>query len=86
MIPRELSNGYAISPGSTITVSEGEITDWSITINGEFPYTFASPEDRSDFVSFDGIVVTANAIHVQDLTGRGTAQTVTNFESKKQYE
>ncbi len=38
--PLDLSRGYAIAEGGTITVAGGNITEWDISVTGEFPFRF----------------------------------------------
>ena len=40
VVPVDLSRGYAIAEGGTITVAGGNITEWDISVTGEFPFRF----------------------------------------------
>ena len=63
--PVDLGDGYSIAPGSTMTAVDGEISDWSITVDGEYPHTFSSPADGLfDFAFFENVIITEDSISV----------------------
>jgi len=65
VVPIDLGNGYSIATGSTMTAVDGEISDWSITVDGDHPHTFSSPADGLfTFAFFENVIITEDSISV----------------------
>ena len=65
VVPIDLGDGYSIAPGSTMTAVDGEISDWSITVDGEYPHTFSSSSDGLfTFAFFENVIITEDSISV----------------------
>ena len=64
VVPVDLGEGYSIAPGSTMTAVDGEISDWLITVEGEYPFTFRATTDPVDFVWLDNVIVTQDDISI----------------------
>lgn len=81
VVPSKFGNGYSIPPGSTITVADGEITDWEVFVDGPYPHTFArscslAPSPAffacespmlgfGDLYNFDDITITETEISIE---------------------
>ena len=62
VVPIEFGDGYAIAAGSTMTIIDGELSSWDITVEGEYPYRFLSPEAPGNNARFENVIVTEDEI------------------------
>ena len=65
VVPVDFGDGYSIVDGGFMTITDGELTEWSISVDGEYPFTFQSPESRDSFLFFEGVSVTESEISIQ---------------------
>jgi len=62
VVPIEFGDGYAIAAGSTMTIIDGELSSWDITVAGEYSHRFLSPEASGNHARFENVIVTDDEI------------------------
>lgn len=58
LVPIDFGDGYSISPGSTMTIIDGELSTWDITVEGEYSHRFLSPEASGNHARFENVIIT----------------------------
>ena len=64
LVPVDFGDGYSISPGSTMTIIDGELSSWDISVEGEYPYRFLSPEAPGNNARFENVIVANDEISI----------------------
>jgi len=64
LVPIDLGEGYSIAAGSTMTIIDGELSSWDITVEGEYPYRFLSPEAPGNNARFENVIVADDEISI----------------------
>ena len=71
VVPVDLGDGYSILEGGFFTITDGELTDWSISVDGEHPFEFESPDTAGRFQAFLGVNVTETVLSIENGTRGG---------------
>ena len=66
VVPVDLGDGYSILEGGFFTITDGELTDWSISVDGEHPFEFESPSTVARLQFFSGISIGEDALSIQN--------------------
>jgi len=62
VVPIDFGDGYSIGPDSTMTIIDGELSSWDITVEGEYSHRFLSPEASGNHAFFENVIVTDDEI------------------------
>ena len=71
VVPVDLGDGYSILEGGFFTITDGELTDWSISVDGEHPFTFLSPDGSGKSQFFSAVTVGEDALSIESGTRGG---------------